>query len=292
MKQAFIEKTFKGSKLELLGIIEKILDDYSAQGYDLSLRQLFYQGVSRGIIPNTTEEYKKLGDLVSDARLAGLLDWDMIVDRGRTTVSNNHWESPADIVRAAAQQYRIEKWRDQPCHVEVFVEKQALEGVLIPVCRDLDVNFTANKGYSSQSHLYRVGQRLAELNRNKEVHLLYLGDHDPSGLDMDRDVRERLEMFSGRSCNLRRLALKYEQVEELNPPENPAKLTDSRAANYVSQYGESSWELDAVEPRALAKLVKDAVTELLDEDLWDAACERENKMREDLLTFARTYGRD
>lgn len=291
MKKAFIEKNFRADKIALLDIINSVLGKYFQQGYDLTLRQLFYQLVSKDIIPNTQRQYKNLGTLVNDARLAGLIDWGMIVDRGRETEIPAHWDSPASIIYAAARSFAIDKWEDQPNHIEVMVEKQALEGVLLPVCERLDVNFTANKGYSSQSLMYRIGQRLRSLHRNKDkhIHILYLGDHDPSGLDMDRDVEERLALFSGYPVTFQRLALIWDQIEELRPPENPTKLTDSRADKYIEQYGDSSWELDAVEPRELDRLVTDAVEALRDPDLWTDASAREDRMKDDLLEFAETY---
>lgn len=292
MKEFFQQTNFRGNSLDLISSINDILDEYAQQGYDLSLRQLFYQLVSRGIIENTQKSYSRVGDLVSDGRLAGLIDWDMIVDRGRVSVSNTHWTSPADIVDAAASQYKIDKWEDQPNHIQVMVEKQALEGVLIPVCRKLDVTFRANKGYTSQSMMYRLGKELGEIHdRGKDIHVLYFGDHDPSGLDMDRDVQERISLFSGLSVSFERLALKYAQVQVLNPPENPAKVTDSRAKQYIKVYGHSSWELDAVEPKELARLVEAAVVNLRDEKLWKEAVKRETEMKSELKEFAKAYRR-
>jgi len=290
MKQCFVPKNFSADSLKKIEIVNIILDEYAAQGFDLTLRQLYYQMVARGYIENTMQSYKRTGSLVSDARLAGLIDWSMIADRGRETVTPNHWRSPAEIVESAARQFRIDKWETQRNHVEVMVEKQALEGVLIPVCRKLDIPFSANKGYSSSSAMYETGQRLfLQHTAGKTVWLLYLGDHDPSGIDMTRDVGERLEMFADVPVYVKRLALNYDQVETLHPPENPAKDTDSRYAGYVEQFGESSWELDAVSPTMLAQLVTDAVLPLRDETLWAEAVLKENRMREDLQEFADTY---
>lgn len=291
MKQKFLELNFSRKSLETLGVITSILNEYQALGYDLSLRQLYYQLVARDYIENTQKSYKRIGELVSNGRLAGLLDWSMITDRGRRGVANQHWESPAEIVDAAAQSFKIDRWEGQENHVIVMVEKQALEGVLIPVCRDLDVTFYANKGYSSSSTMYQIGRNLRwQYARNdKTVHVLYLGDHDPSGIDMTRDVRERLEMFSGTIVEVHRLALNYDQVEQWNPPENPAKETDSRYEAYLRDYGESSWELDAIEPRELANLVTQAVLELRDEELWDQTVARETAMREELNLFVQQY---
>lgn len=287
MKQTFIDKNFGEEALALLQQINAILKNYEAQGYDLSLRQLYYQLVAANVVPNTERSYKSIGNLVSEARLAGLVDWDMIKDRGRVMSKNSHWTTPREIIEACGRQFQIDKWATQTNYVEVMVEKQALEGVLEPVCRELDVPFTANKGYSSSSSLYEAGRRmLSRIRDEKTVHVIYLGDHDPSGIDMSRDVEERLRLFAEGEVELHRVALNFEQIKKLRPPENPAKMTDSRAEGYVRRFGRSSWELDAIEPRALAKLVRDQVYELRDEEEWDKAVERETAMREEIAKLA------
>jgi hypothetical protein len=142
--------------------------------------------------------------------------------------------------------------------------------------------------------MYRAGKRIREkhLYENKTVYVLYLGDHDPSGMDMDRDIFERLEMFGELSLEVERLALLMKQIETMDVPENPTKMSDSRAEGYVALFGDASWELDAVEPTELARLVTEAVTGLRDEDLWSEAKEREDEMRQELQDFADNYGED
>lgn len=301
MKRFFQGKNFSAEARELIDICNTILDDYESQGYDLSTRQLYYQLVSRNLVENTEKSYKRVAGLVSDARLAGLLDWEMIKDRGRECITNPHWTSPAHIAKQAAKQFRIDLWDDQPFYCEVMVEKQALEGVLQPVCSALDVPFSANKGYGSSSTFYEAGCRFAEKDQaGKDLVIFYLGDHDPSGMDMTRDVEERLNLFAMGEApqfgepgiiEVRRLALNMPQIRRLNPPENPAKLTDSRAEGYIERFGRSSWELDAIEPRALADLVTRAVVELRDENKWIAAVARQDAMRAELKTFAENYGK-
>lgn len=290
MREAFISQGFRTDSLETIELVNAILAEYQADGYDLTVRQLYYQMVARGYIENSQQSYKRTADLVNNARLAGLVDWDMIADRGRETITPPAWESPAHIVEQAARQFAIDKWRDQQNHVEVMVEKQALEGVLIPVCRALGIRFTANKGYSSSSTLYETGKRLAEyMAAGKNVTVLYLGDHDPSGIDMTRDITKRLSMFASRPVTVNRLALNMDQIEALSPPENPAKETDSRYAGYIEIYGYSSWELDAIEPRQLAGIVTRAVESLRDAGLWQAAVIRENEMKKELQAFVEDY---
>lgn len=179
MKEKFIDHKFNASSLALINIANDILNEYRGMGYRLSLRQLYYQLVARDYIENSVKSYKRIGNLISDARLAGLIDWQMIEDRNRETVIPTAWGSPAQIVRAAAEQFRIDRWDGQPCYVEVMVEKDALSGILEPVCRELHVRFTANKGYSSSSAMYEAGKRIkrAWSRDDKDVHIFYLGDH-------------------------------------------------------------------------------------------------------------------
>jgi hypothetical protein len=292
MKEKFVDHKFNAASLKLIETANSILREYQGQGYRLSLRQLYYQLVARNYIENSIKSYKRTGDLVSNARLAGLLDWGMIEDRGRETVYPIHWKSPAEIVRTAANQFRIDRWVRQRCYVEVMVEKDALSGILEPVCRKLDVRFTANKGYSSSSAMYEASKRIVTaIDDGKEVHLFYLGDHDPSGIDMTRDIKERLGLFTYNQIRIEtvRLALNYDQVEQWQPPENPAKETDSRYAVYVEEFGESSWELDAVEPATLASLVEDHVQELIEQDTWTEVRQEEKNMRGELERFADDY---
>lgn len=335
-KMSFKNKRFSGEALSIVNEACAIIDDYEQQGYKLSLRQLYYQLVSRNIVPNTEASYHKVGNIISDARMAGMCDWDMIEDRGRECLTVPHWNKPADIIESAARAYRIDKWDNQPGYCEVMVEKQALEGVLEPICRELDIPFTANKGYSSQTMMFHAGRRLrqkfteraiakglvpsllrdndrglelAEWMMEEElllayqegscqltqvaadagwpvIRIFYLGDHDPSGIDMTRDVVERLKTLSDYTpIEVVRLALNMDQIEELQPPENPAKMTDSRANDYVARYGNSSWELDAVTPTALAQLVRTAVESFRNDTAWEQACGREDDERTKLRSI-------
>lgn len=293
MKEQFIEHRFKDESLKLIEIANDILNEYESMGYRLSLRQLYYQLVARDYIENSVRSYKRIGNLISDARMAGLVDWSMIEDRNRETLLPASWESPAEIVRVAARQFRVDRWKGQPCHVEVMVEKDALSGILEPVCREFHVRFTANKGYSSSSAMYEAGKRIryANIHENKRIHVFYLGDHDPSGIDMTRDIQERFKLFSEIKFTVHRLALNYDQVEMWNPPENPAKETDSRYEVYREKFGDSSWELDAIEPLTLAGLLREGIENLIDEDKWEEVISREAQMRNELTKFAENYGK-
>jgi len=279
-KIQYISKRFRESSLEIIAHANEIIEDYQAQGYDLTLRQLYYQFVSRDIIPNLQSEYNKLGSIINDGRLAGMIDWDAIVDRTRNVRSNSHWQSPKEIIDACAKQYRIDRWEKQPERVEAWIEKDALIGVIERICTDVDIAHFSCRGYVSQSEMWSASQRLLEyINAGQTITILHLGDHDPSGIDMTRDIEDRLRLFIGEDFDnlvtIKRIALNMNQIHQYNPPPNPAKTTDSRYASYITKYGGESWELDALEPSVLSGLIEDAVTDIRVADIWDSAVERE-----------------
>jgi hypothetical protein len=159
-KIAYTSVEFKPSTLALVKQCNAIIAEYQAQGFTLTLRQLYYQLVSRDVIPNKQQEYKRLGSIVNDARLAGMIDWNSIEDRTRNLRSIAHWTDPAEIISAVANQFRHDKWATQPYRPEVWIEKDALVGVIEGVCQELDVPFFSCRGYTSQSEMWTAGQRL------------------------------------------------------------------------------------------------------------------------------------
>lgn len=288
MKRAYREINFRGDTLATIEKVNQIIATYRRQGYLLTLRQVYYQMVAAGHIPNNDKEYKRLGDILNNARYAGLVDWDAIEDRTRNMYRKAYWDDPAHAVEAIAQQYAIDKWQDQEFHVEVWVEKEALAGIVRQVARELDVNSMACKGYMSASEMRVAALRMLEAdNSGKQLALIHLGDHDPSGVDMTRDIRDRLQEFItadfGNELEVVRAALNMDQIEALNPPPNPAKLTDSRCASYLREFGDESWELDAIPPNELADLIRQQVRLYRDDDKWDAMVERENTEQNRLI---------
>jgi hypothetical protein len=270
-KIAYKDINFRAASLAVIEHANEIINSYSAQGLTLTLRQLYYQFVSRDLIPNNMREYKKLGDVIGNARQAGLIDWYAIVDRSRSLRGTSFWQSPDQIISAAANGYRVDRWETQEHHVEVWVEKEALVDVIGRAARRWDLNYFACKGYTSESAMWSAARRLIDKeDEGKETIILHLGDHDPSGIDMTRDIQDRLRGF-GSTATVERLALNMEQVDAYNPPPNPAKMTDSRAEGYVSAYGMESWELDALDPALLNTVILDAVDPYLDMTAWEAA---------------------
>ncbi len=272
MKQLFVEKNFKDASLDIIHEANLIINEYRAQGFILTLRQLYYQFVARDLLPNTQRSYKRLGSIINDARLAGLVDWSAIEDRTRNVKSNYHYTGPRQAVQDALDTYEIDMWANQEKRVEVWIEKNALIGVISDICDEMDVPYFACIGYVSQSEQWRAYARARhyEMERGQTTIILHFGDHDPSGIDMTRDNQDRLDLFMGwQAVKVERLALNMDQIEEFDPPPNPAKITDSRFASYAAKYGDESWELDALEPSVMKELIRENVTKHRDQELWE-----------------------
>lgn len=295
-KIAYISRRFNSSSIPTIRQADDICRQYAAQGLTLTLRQIYYQFVARGLMANRQSNYDRLGSILNDARLAGYLDWSHMEDRTRYLRKGSTWDAPQDILTAVASQYRRDLWADQNAHVEVWIEKDALVGVIERPCTEERVGYFACRGYPSQSEVWSAAMRLrGQARQGKAIHVLHLGDHDPSGIDMTRDIEDRLNLFLahhegyGYTLTVNRLALNMDQVEQYDPPPNPAKWSDSRAAAYVEQFGESSWELDALEPTVIGDLIRQEIANLRDDEAWLRASEREEREQNELAAISENY---
>lgn len=289
-KIQYKEIRFQQKSLDLIELVNQVVDEYSAQGYELTLRQVYYQLVARGYIPNNERSYKNVGSLINDGRLAGLIDWHSVTDRTRNLRKESHWDNPADVIASARYSYNLDKWKGQPNYVEVWVEKDALVDIVGQACSPLDTPYFSCRGYTSQSEMWSAAQRFIRQERREKRIIIHLGDHDPSGIDMTRDIQERLEMF-GADVYVKRVALTMNQIQTYNPPPNPAKITDSRASEYIDQFGDESWELDALEPKVITDLIKKQVTMYRNDDIYRAVCDKESREKEELKMLERNYDR-
>lgn len=289
-KIQYKEIRFQQKSLDLIELVNQVVDEYSARGYELTLRQVYYQLVARGYIPNNERSYKNVGSLINDGRLAGLIDWHSVTDRTRNLRKAGHWENPADVIASARYSYNLDKWKGQPNYVEVWVEKDALVDIVGQACDPLDTPYFSCRGYTSQSEMWSAAQRFIRQDDREKRIIIHLGDHDPSGIDMTRDIQERLELF-GADVYVKRVALTMNQIQTYNPPPNPAKITDSRASKYIDQYGNESWELDALEPKVITDLIKKQVTMYRNDDIYRAVCDKESREKDELRMLEREYDR-
>ncbi len=274
----FKEINMSEKTLERIDQANSIIEEYMSAGYRMTLRQLYYQFVSRDLFANIEKNYRSLAKTISNGRLAGLVDWDAIEDRGRVPDMPSQWTSIDALLKTAVKQFRLPRWNSQPTYAELWVEKQALAGVLAPLAYEFHVPLMVNKGYSSQSAMFESAERFRR--HDKPKHLFYLGDLDPSGEDMVRDIRERLHMFGVDDLEVTKVALTMAQVEEHEPPPNPTKVTDPRAQAFIDEFGESCWEVDALSPPILEALIREAFVEIIDADEIDVIEEKEEDQRE------------
>jgi len=271
MFEEFTPHNFNAKTASVIMQANTFLADYEAQGYNVTLRQLYYKFVSNVEgFENSLASYKRFGAVISKARLAGQISWTSIVDNARTFKGVYVEERLAGSIENISNFYAPDLWQDQINHVEVWVEKDALADVVSRPCKRWKVPYMACKGYMSSSEMWSAAHRFRRAHRQgRDCVLIHLGDHDPSGIDMTRDNVDRLStMFA--DVEIKRVALNMDQIEEYSPPPNPTKITDSRAESYISEFGHESWELDALEPRVIDRLLDGHIQNLIDNrDLYD-----------------------
>lgn len=329
MRESFISHNFQNKTLALIDQANDILAEYAAQGFtSMTLRQIYYQMVARDMIPNSLRSYKRLGSVLSDARDAGLISWARMQDPTRRISQLYHLEDFKDALLDSARSFRRDLWANQPWWVLVMVEKEALAGVVGSVCEDWDVPFTANRGYPSASHLWRIASDIQlKISEGKKVLVLHLGDLDPSGWDMTSDVVMRLALYARQAAGIvdldeddftwpehrdlvsiwenetigdesseelliKRVALNMDQVEQYDPPPNPAKISDSRAGFYIDKFGRSSWELDALAPPVFKELLEAEIKGVLDQDQYNEDKQLAADDKDALFTLATNFNPD
>lgn len=289
----------------VIALAEQIIVKFESKGYDLTLRQLYYQFIAQDLFPdswidvkynqrhglpdnakNTDKNYGKLGSIINRARLAGMIDWESIVDRTRINKSNPHWNNPEEIIKMSAKAFALDSRSTQDTYLEVWVEKDALIGIIEPICRHLDILFLSCRGFISQSAMWQASQRFIDKEIDgKETILLHLSDHDPSGINMTMDIQNRLEIFET-NTEVKRIALTMTQVNEYNPPPNPAKISDSRYRFYATLFGEESWELDALDPSVITEIISNNINEHTDEEKRQTVIDSQEQYKDDLQYIA------
>lgn len=277
-KTAYVDEAFRDDKLELIGIANGIAAECEAQGHGPTLRRLCCQMVSRDIVPNNIRSYKNLGNLVNDARSAGLVDWHAIEGRTRSLRRRPHREEPQETIDAIARQRHIDCREGQESCVEVRAEKDALIGIVEQIGDKPYVARFSCRGYTGQSELRGAAMRLKRrCDAGRHAVPPHLGGHGPSGKDMGRDIVARLELFGADDVEFRRLAPNLDQIEEFGPPPNPTKPSDGRAQGCIERFGCERRELDALDPSVIGRLIDENVRMCRDEGPYRDVLARENE---------------
>jgi hypothetical protein len=265
--------------LQLLDTAVQILTD----AYPQTVRQVFYQLVSRQVLENCEGSYKKVSRLLSEGRRDGAIAWDWIEDRNRRPCVVPMWASPADFLTKVVPHYRRDTWSNQPNYVECWLEKDALSGIVQDVITPYGVTLCVGKGYDGWSSIRQGAERYkARYAAGQPVHVLYLGDFDPSGEDMFRSLRDRLAEL-GACPTLRKITLTPHQIATYQLPPAQTKKTDSRRGHFIDEHGDETVELDALPVRALRQVLVYALDDLIDREALDETLALESEER-DYLT--------
>lgn len=290
MKKAFRDKLgLNKSNCAKLEKVNEIIEQYQKKGYKLTLRQLYYQLVSRDIIPNKQNEYAKLSTLLVKGRMGGGVDWNAIEDRLRKPKLPYWVTGIPGAIEDTIKQYRLNRQRGQKAYVEAWVEKDAISNVLYRISSEYHIRLMVNRGYSSCTAMHDAFARLQRAWKNEQdLYILYLGDHDPSGLDMIRDVEDRLEEF-GVYPEVRHIAITKSQIEEFNPPPNPTKFSDPRGTGYAQEHGNTCWEVDALPPEELHMVLENEIKSIIDIDMFEAMKKQEWKDKIELKKIMKKY---
>ncbi len=254
----------------------------------MTLRQLFYRLVSAGVIRNAPTEYKRLGAVMTRLREAGDVPRSWLVDHTRATLKPSSWSGLADYAETVRDCYRRDFWASLPHHVEVFVEKDAVAGTIQPVTEQYDIALRVCRGYSSISFAGEIADLWREIQ--KPIFAYYLGDFDPSGFDLERDLREKLGRYSaldiyahdggwfhGQDAAViwQRLGVMKSDFTDHDLVRLPLKrnkagaLSDMRAAGFIRQQGSDCAEIDAIPPTELRRRVEHAIMEHVPAVEWN-----------------------
>ncbi len=274
---------FRGDNLALANIATNIL----IREKPITLRGLFYRVVSAGWLPSTDKKhYGRLGRLMTRLRETGCVPFSWLVDNLRSSIKPSSWSGLEDFTDTVAEAYRKDFWSGLPEYVHIFAEKDAISGVLAPVTREYDVPLSPIRGYVSLSFAHSIA---TDWNRiQKPIKAYYLGDFDPSGFDLERDLVAKLHRYCQREFEWTRLAVNQEDLDNFNLIPLEPKKSDKRYHKFISEHGERCAELDALPATELRKRIREAIESYIPQGEWERLKEIEAQEK---AIFRQTLGR-
>ena len=267
-----------------LALLEAAIEVLTAHR-PMTVRQVYYQLVSRQVIENARGRYQAVSDLLVEARKDGTIPWEWIEDRLRRPRPVQMWTDLADFAETARRAYRRDVWAEQPGYLECWLEKDALSGIFEDALRPYGVTLNVGRGFDGWDSIHNAAERYADRDATA---VLYFGDFDPSGEDMVRSLRERLAFF-GCEPELVKCALTSDDVARYRLPTDFTKATDTRRAAFVAKYGDVSVELDALPVEVLRARLVEEVEARMDLDALAAvrrAGQEDRRRLADLLSGA------
>jgi hypothetical protein len=246
----------------------------------MTVRQVYYQLVSRQVIKNNRSMYQAVSDLLVTARKDGTIAWDDIEDRLRRPRTVSMWRNLPAFARTALAAYRRDVWETQAGYVEVWLEKDALSGIFEDVLNDYGVTLNVGRGFDGWDSIRNAAMRYKarDVSHGGNITVLYFGDFDPSGEDMARSLRERLRFF-GVSPHIIKCALTMDDIRRYDLPTDFTKATDTRSAAFIAKHGDVSVELDALPTSVLRERLITEVESRLDLEALESVREAETADR-------------
>jgi hypothetical protein len=240
--------------------------------YPMTIRQLFYQIASRGVIENNRSCYQMVSRVMTKARHDGRCRWEYIVDRSRPEYAPNVFKDAHGYAEVVRRSYRKDYWELQPNHVEVWTEKDAIIGCIEGLTNELGITVRVGRGFNSVTKRHQIQSLFRQIDRSgKRIFVLYLGDHDPSGVAIEKDLCEKVRA----NFSIKRIAIHKADIRQFNLPPLRVKDSDSRSVEFVRNHGPDCVELDALPANELRRRIRDTVHSLMDRTKWERAIEVE-----------------
>ena len=258
-------------------VVEAALDVFKQYDTALTLRQLYYRLVSRHLFPNTINSYKRLSRLMVRAREEGAVPVNCLEDRSRRILGrgDTSYVSAQDFLKRrlaslkeSYKEYKLPMWDDQPNYVLVSLEKDALSRLVGDIANQYSVRTFPTRGYPSFTYVQRMASYMRNRLKGKPTVVLYFGDFDPSGVDIERDLSDRLGKYKAGEFIVHRVALTKDQIVKYSLPPMPVKRSDARANDFMASYGDESVELDALDPNTLKLMVAQSIASYIDLGAW------------------------
>jgi hypothetical protein len=278
-------KRFRSTKSQVSRRRDELIDIVRAMR-PMTVRQVFYQATVRGLVEKSEAGYAKIQTDLVLMRRNGMLPYGWLADNTRWQRKPRTFDTIERALQETAQFYRKALWSNAKAYVEIWLEKDALSGVVMPVTSLYDVPLMVARGYASLSFLHSAAEAIAELT--VPAYIYHLGDNDPSGVDAGRKIEQTLrELAPLADISFERIAVTPDQIETWKLPTRPTKSADTRAKTF----GDVSVELDAIPPAQLRGLVEEAIQRHLPEREFEVLKQAERSEREQIMRFVEGVGR-
>jgi hypothetical protein len=258
-------------------VVEASLEVFKQYDTALTLRQLYYRLVSKHLFPNTVNSYKRLSRIMVKARETGDVPKNCLEDRSRRVLgrgdagyisAEEFIKHKLESLKDSWEKFTMPRWEDQPCNILISLEKEALSRLVSRVANQYSIRTFPTRGYPSFTYVQRMASYIRNRLKGKPTLVLYFGDFDPSGVDIERDLTERLLKYGAGDFKIRRVALTRDQIILYTLPPMPVKKSDARTPSFIATYGDEAVELDALDPNVLKQMVAQSIEEYMDIDAW------------------------